>query len=95
MPHRIEPRTEVSPEYIGPNFLTSQLPPSSRPGHTSCHAEADEPAHARRRPGKLVLAASAGLLPAVVDMAVTGTPTEGIVVGGLSALAVGVAAVAI
>ncbi|MCA1004366.1 hypothetical protein LCL87_01410 [Rhodococcus hoagii] len=95
MPHRIEPRTEVSPEYVGPNFLTSQLPPSSRPGHTSCHVEADEPARARRRPGKLALAASAGLLPAVVDMAVTGTPTEGIVVGGLSALAVGVAAVAI
>ncbi|MET3641761.1 hypothetical protein ABIC73_003354 [Prescottella equi] len=31
----------------------------------------------------------------MVDLAVTGVPTEGIAVGGLSALAVGVAAVAI
>ncbi|MBM4721849.1 hypothetical protein GS439_02035 [Rhodococcus hoagii] len=49
----------------------------------------------RHRPGKPTLTASAGLLPAMVDLAVTGVPTEGIAVGGLSALAVGVAAVAI
>ncbi|WP_127915037.1 hypothetical protein [Prescottella agglutinans] len=89
------PNTEVSPEYTGPDFLTSQLPPSSRPGHTACDVGSGEPARKRRFPGKFTLATSAGLLPAVVDMAVTGTPTEGIVVGGLSALAVGVAAVAI
>lgn len=95
MPHRIEPRTEVSPEYVGPNFLTSQLPPSSRPGHTSCHMESEKPTRQYRRPGKLTLMAPAGFLPAMVDMAVSGTPTEGAVVGGLSAIAVGIAAVAI
>ncbi|NKZ74478.1 hypothetical protein GS934_08395 [Rhodococcus hoagii] len=45
--------------------------------------------------GKPTLTASAGLLPAMVDLTVTGIPTEDIAVGGLSALAVGVAAVAI
>ncbi|MBM4588003.1 hypothetical protein GS507_07345 [Rhodococcus hoagii] len=54
-----------------------------------------ESAPRRRRPGKPTLTASAGLLPAMVDLTVTGIPTEDIAVGGLSALAVGVAAVAI
>ncbi|NKR45588.1 hypothetical protein GS506_11330 [Rhodococcus hoagii] len=73
-------------------------------GITSPHAVAGTPRAGRNptsppprrhRPGKPTLTASASLLPAMVDLAVTGIPTEGIAVGGLSALAVGVAAVAI
>ncbi|EGD24383.1 hypothetical protein HMPREF0724_11919 [Prescottella equi ATCC 33707] len=33
MPYRNPPRTEVPPEFRGPDFLTADLPPSARPGH--------------------------------------------------------------
>ncbi len=69
--------------------------PSRRRGYAPRWAQSDESAPRRHRPGKPTLTASASLLPAMVDLTVTGIPTEDIAVGGLSALAVGVAAVAI
>ncbi|MBM4639847.1 hypothetical protein GS451_18885 [Rhodococcus hoagii] len=68
--------------------------PSRRRGYAPCGRNPTSPPQASQA-GKPTLTASAGLLPAMVDLAVTGVPTEGIAVGGLSALAVGVAAVAI
>ncbi|NKT86549.1 hypothetical protein GS836_23940 [Rhodococcus hoagii] len=68
--------------------------PSRRRGYARAGRNPTSPPQASQA-GQTDLTASAGLLPAMVDLAVTGVPTEDIAVGGLSALAVGVAAVAI
>ncbi|QKT10624.1 hypothetical protein [Rhodococcus sp. W8901] len=85
----------MSPDRTGPDFLTSSLPPSSRPGHQLCTVASEDPVEVRRRPGRPSLVAAAGVPPGVVDWAVTGTAATGVAVGSLAALPVGIAALVI
>ncbi|NKS84068.1 hypothetical protein [Prescottella equi] len=96
MPYRNPPRTEVPPEFRGPDFLTADLPPSARPGHPP----ADSDTSARRaRAGAVRLVdavvVASGLFPGGLTWWCSRSTTDGLVVGGFTAVCTAIAAFAI
>ncbi|BCN44487.1 hypothetical protein RE9414_27670 [Prescottella equi] len=97
MPYRNPPRTEVPPEFRGPDFLTADLPPSARPGHPP----ADSDTSARRaRAGAVrlvdvVVVVASGVFPGGLTWWCSRSTTDGLVVGGFTAVCTAIAAFAI
>lgn len=98
MPYRIPPRTEVPPEFRGPDFLTADLPPSARPGHRAKPVDPDPGSpRPRVRASGLVhsVVVVSGILPGGLTWWCSGSITDGLVVGGFTTLCSAAAAVAI
>lgn len=95
MPHRIAPRTEVPPQFRNPDFLTSDLPPSSRLGHSKPSLASGG---GRSRTGYqasvvAMVIVAAGVVPGLLTWWLSGTLADGLVVGGFAALSAAAAAV--
>lgn len=100
MPQRIPPRAGVPPEYAGPDFLTSSLPPSCRPGHSIRPPTPVRRATVARHRGWRLSASILGLLAAVLFVAfltwyLSGAVADAVIVGAFTALCAGLAAVMI
>lgn len=97
MPHRILPRSEVPPEFSGPDFLTSSLPPSCRPGHLGQVSGRDRDARDDRSRGFPVSVTAlvvlvAGLLVGLLTWHLSGAVDDGVVVGVFTGACTGLAA---
>jgi len=97
MPQRINPRTEVPAKFAGPDFLTSELPPSARPGHQVPVPELEGNRSYRRYlpSSALLIVLTAAAVPSLLTWWTTGAVVDGLLVAGFVALCAAAAAIMI